>query len=243
MDRLIFTAASGATRNLVQQQIQANNMANASHPGFRADLERASSWEVPGFGYSSRFQVNSASGGVDLSPGALLETGRDLDIALQGPGLIAVQNGRREVYTRNGNIDIDSAGRLSIGGKPLLGDNGPIQLPPFSQLEIGSDGTITIYPAGGDVMAAQEVDRVRLVNIPAAQLTKNEQGWLVSSRNRVPRDEGVKIVNRHTESSSVSMMDGMIETVALSRQFETQIKMMKAAETLAQAGNRLLRGG
>ncbi|WP_158784522.1 flagellar basal-body rod protein FlgF [Pantoea sp. BAV 3049] len=242
MDRLIYTAVSGANRSMTLQMIHANNLANANTEGFRADLEKATSLQSSGYGYDSRFQVSSQNGGVNMAHGALRETGRELDVAIQGDGLIALAQGRREIYTRNGHIDIDDNGNLSVSGMPLLGENGPIQLPPFSQVAIGDDGTVTVIPENGDVNAAIDVDRIKLVDIPANRLSKNNDGQLVSNRAINPRSENVKLASEHLESSNVSTITEMVETVSLSRQFEAQIKMMKAAETLAQAGNRLIRG-
>ncbi|WP_034943417.1 flagellar basal body rod protein FlgF [Erwinia oleae] len=242
MDRLIYTAVSGANRSLNQQMIHANNLANANTEGFRADLERAASQRVNGYGYDSRFQVNSQNGGVNMAPGALRETGRELDIGIRGDGLIALREGRREVYTRGGHIDVDDMGNLTIGGLPVLGDNGPIQLPPYSQLAIADDGTIAVVPENGDVNAAMDVERIKLVDIPASRLSKNNNGLLIGDRATTPRSEAVQIASEHLETSNVSAINEMVATVSLSRQFEAQIKMMKAAETLAQAGNRLIRG-
>lgn len=242
MDRLIYTAVSGANRSLTQQMIHANNLANANTEGFRADLERASTQAITGGGYGSRHQVRSENGGINMAHGALQETGRELDVGIKGDGLIAVREGRRELYTRNGHIDIDDMGNLSIGGKPLLGDDGPIQLPPFSQVAIGDDGTITVIPEDGNVAAAMDVARIKLVDIPAAQLRKNNDGWLSANRLVAPRSEAVQLAHEHLETSNVSAVNEMVQTVSLSRQFEAQIKMMKAAETLVQAGNRLIRG-
>ncbi|MBY4890008.1 flagellar basal body rod protein FlgF [Pantoea sp. DY-15] len=242
MDRMIYTAVSGANRSLTQQMIHSNNLANANTEGFRADLERATTQAVAGGGYNSRHQVRSESGGINMAHGALQETGRELDIGIKGDGLIAVREGRRELYTRNGHIDIDDMGNLSIGGKPLIGENGPIQLPPFSQVAIGDDGTITIIPEDGNVAAAMDVERIKLVDIPANQLRKSNDGWLTANRLAAPRSEDVQLASQHLEGSNVSAVNEMVQTLSLSRQFEAQIKMMKAAETLVQAGNRLIRG-
>lgn len=242
MDRLIYTAVSGANRSLNQQMIHANNLANANTEGFRADLERANSQQVAGYGYNSRYQVNSQNGGINMASGALKQTGRELDIGIRGDGLIALREGRGEIYTRNGHIEIDEMGNLSVNGRPLLGEGGPIQLPPFSEVAIGDDGTITVIPENGDLEAAMDVDRIKLVNIPANRLRKNNDGLLVSTRRVEPRSESVQLAGEHLETSNVSAINEMVATVSLSRQFEAQIKMMKAAETLAQAGNRLIRG-
>ncbi len=242
MDRLIYTAVSGANRSLTQQMIHANNLSNASTEGFRADLEQANSQQVLGYGYASRFQVRSFNGGVDMTHGSLQNTGRELDVAIQGNGLFAVRQGGREAYTRNGHMEIDDAGNLTINQNPVLGINGPVQLPPFSSVSIGQDGTITVVPENGDVKAAFDVERIKLVDIPAARLTKNADGLLVTNQAANPRSENVSVVSAHLESSNVSAVNEMVETVSLSRQFEAQIKMMKVAESLANAGNRLIRG-
>ncbi|MBB1198981.1 flagellar basal body rod protein FlgF [Enterobacteriaceae bacterium 89] len=242
MDRLIFTAVSGASRSLSQQQIHSNNLANVNTQGFRSDMDNAITQQVTGEGYSSRFLAEPVAGGVDMTPGAARETGRNLDIAIKGDGLIALSSGNREVYTRNGQIDVSPDGDLTIGGLPVEGDNGPIILPPFSSVSIGNDGIITITPEDGNIAAPVDVDRIKLVNIPAAQLSKNVDGLLVTNAAVNPRDEDVSVASGHLEMANVSAINEMVASIALNRQFEAQIKMMKAAEDLANAGNRLVRG-
>lgn len=242
MDRLIFTAVSGASRSLSQQQIHSNNLANVNTQGFRSDLDNAISQQVGGEGYDSRYLVEAVPGGVDMTPGAVRETGRNLDVAIKGNGLIALASGNREVYTRNGQIDVSPEGDLSISGLPVEGDNGPIVLPPFSSVSIGDDGIVTIVPEDGNIAAPVDVDRIKLVNIPAAQLSKNVDGLLVTNAAVNPRDEDVTLSAGHLEMANVSAIDEMVSSIALNRQFEAQIKMMKAAEDLANAGNRLIRG-
>lgn len=242
MDRLIFTAMSGASRSLSQQQIHANNLANVNTQGFRSDLDNAISQQVNGEGYASRYMALPTQGGVDMTPGAVRETGRNLDIAIKGDGLIALASGNREVYTRNGQIDVSPEGDLSINGLPVEGDNGPIVLPPFSSVSIGEDGVITIVPDDGDIAAPVDVDRIKLVNIPVSDLSKNVDGFLVSNTAINPRDEEVMVASGHLETANVLAINEMVASIALNRQFEAQIKMMKAAEDLANSGNRLIRG-
>lgn len=242
MDRLLFTAVSGASRTLSQQEIHANNLANVNTQGFRSDLDNALTQQVSGEGYASRFLAQPVQGGVDLAPGAVRETGRDLDIAVKGDGLITLHSGNREVYTRNGQINVSADGELSINGLPLEGDNGPIVLPPYTSVSIAEDGIITIVPEDGDIAVPVDVDRLKLVNIPASELHKNEAGFLIANATVNPRDEDVKVASGHLESSNVSAINEMVSSIALNRQFEAQIKMMKAAEDLASAGNRLIRG-
>lgn len=241
MDRLLFTAVSGATRSLNQQQIHANNLANVNTQGFRSDLDNAVALQISGEGYASRYLAHAMPGGVNMSPGAVRETGRDLDIAIKGEGLIALRSGNREVYTRNGQINVNADGELSVNGLPLEGDNGPIVLPPFASLTISEDGVIAIMPQDADIAMPLDVDRIKLVNIPAEALSKNDAGFLITSATENPRDEEVTVAARHLESSNVSAISEMVSSIALGRQFEAQIKMMKAAEDLANAGNRLIR--
>lgn len=242
MDRLLFTAVSGASRSLTQQEIHANNLANVNTQGFRSDLDKALTQQISGEGYASRYLAQPTQGGVDMAPGAMRETGRDLDIAVKGDGLIALRSGNREVYTRNGQIDINADGELSINGLPLEGDNGPIVLPPYASVAIGEDGVITIVPEDNDIAAPMDVDRVKLVNIPASALSKDAAGFLITNAAVNPRDEEVTVAAGHLETANVSAINEMVSSIALNRQFEAQIKMMKAAEDLANAGNRLIRG-
>lgn len=242
MDKLLYTAVSGANRSLTQQQIHANNLANVNTQGFRADLERATATQVPGDGYNSRVAVLSQNAGVDMTAGSLQETGRELDIAIKDRGLIAVLSGGREVYTRNGQMDIGPDGDLTINGLPVLGDGGPIVLPPYSSVSVADDGTIAIIPQDGGIKTPAEVDRIKLVDIPANQLSKNNRGLLVNRRGAAARDENVQLVSKHLESSNISAISEMTASISLSRQFEAQIKMMKVAEDLAQSGNRIIRG-
>ena len=220
MDRLIFTAVSGASRSLSQQEIHANNLANVNTEGFRSDLDNALTQQVNGEGYASRYLAEPTQGGVNMAPGAVRETGRDLDIAVKGDGLITLRSGNREVYTRNGQIDVNAEGELSVNGLPLEGDNGPIVLPPFSSVAIGEDGVITIVPDDGDIAAPMDVDRIKLVNIPADALRKNEAGYLVTNATVNPRDEDVTVAAGHLESANVSAINEMVSSIALNRQFE-----------------------
>ncbi|WP_279050817.1 flagellar basal body rod protein FlgF [Cedecea davisae] len=242
MDHLIYTAVSGANRSLSQQQIHANNLANVNTQGFRGDLESAMAQQIDGEGYSSRFLVQQTNGGVDMTPGPTRQTGRDLDVALRGNGLIALASGNREVYTRNGQIDVGPEGDLTINGLPVEGDNGPIVLPPFSQVSIADDGVISIVPDDGGPAVPMDIDRLKLVDIPAGQLQKNSTGMLVTNALTNPRNEEVMVAAGHLETANVSAINEMVSSIALNRQFEAQIKMMKAADDLATAGNRLLRG-
>ena len=171
----------------------------------------------------------------------MVATGRELDFAVKGNGLIVLQDGEGEAYTRQGSMQVDAEGRLTLNGRAVLGEGGPIVLPEYDRMEIGNDGTVSVMAPGDWMMA--EVDRIRLVDVPAANLMKNQAGLLVT-RDGGPAQpsEDVRLASGFLESSNVSAIDELASTMSLNRLFETQVKMMKAAEDLSDAGNRMIRG-
>ncbi|CAD5110231.1 flagellar basal body rod protein FlgF [Zestomonas carbonaria] len=241
MDRLGYTAMTAASRTMTSLTVRANNLANVNTPGFRADLEQAEAVTVQGYGYDSRHLARVADNGVNLAPGQLMATGRDLDFAIQGKGLIAVESAEGERYTRHGGLQVSADLELTINGRPVLGDNGPIVLPEYDSLTIGADGTVSVIPRG-DYLTA-EVGRIKLVDVPAGGLVKQQDG-LLATRDGQPAEasDEVRLVSGYLESSNVSAIDQLVATMSLNRLFETQVKMMKAAEDLSDAGNRMIRG-
>lgn len=240
MDRLAYTAMTAANRTLQSLTVRANNLANANTPGFRADMESAQTVDVSGYGYDSRHLATAQSDGVDMTPGTLTVTGRDLDFAIRGQGLIALQDGNGEAYTRQGSMVVDSEGRLTVNGRQVMGEGGPIVLPEYDNVTIGEDGTVSVMPRGDYLMT--EVGRIKLVDAPAAQLKKNAAGLLVRKDGQPAQAaDNVRLVSGYLEASNVSSIDQLTATMSLNRTFETQVKMMKAAEDMASAGDRLLR--
>lgn len=241
MDRLGYTAMTAASRTMTALSVRANNLANVNTPGFRADMEQSTSFAVTGHGYDSRHLAVVQDNGVNMAPGALMATGRDLDFAIKGAGLIAVQAEGAEAYTRHGSLQVDADLQLTINGRAVLGEGGPIELPEFDTIHIASDGLISVLPRGEPMMV--EVDRIKLVDVPAAQLQKDSAGLLVTRDGSQPdTDENVTLVPGFLEASNVSAIDQLVGTMSLSRLFETQVKMMKAAEELSTAGNSMIRG-
>lgn len=240
MDALIYTVMSGADRTLHAQQVHANNIANVETGGFRADLEVAASQAVPGYGYDTRYMTSLQANAVNGNAGTTTETGRSLDAAIQGPGYFSVGWNGSEAYTRAGAFTVDEQGALSINGRPVLGDGGPIVLPPFDSVKIGQDGTISVLPQGGGEL--QPVDKLKLVNPAAADITKNVAGLIVArSGQPLPADDQVKVQGGHLEGSNVSAIEEMIATMGLNRDFEIQMRLYKAADEMADSGNRLIR--
>jgi len=241
MDKLIFTAVSGAERTLRAQQVRANNLANADTPGFRANIELASAQAMTGsgYGYDDVHMSRSEADTISTRAGSVRETGRSLDVAVAGNGYLAVEWNDGEAYTRSGAIDIDAQGALSVNGRALLGEGGPIVLPPHSAVDIAPDGTISVMPEGATL--TQVIDRLRLVSGEGGELSKNEAGLIVS-RNGDPlaADQNVTVRSRALEGSNVSAVEEMVAVMSLNRSFELQMKMFKASDSMNESGNRLL---
>ncbi|MCB1666980.1 MAG: flagellar basal body rod protein FlgF [Porticoccaceae bacterium] len=243
MDHFLYIAASGARETMLAQGVNSHNLANASTPGFRADLLLAQSALVDGEGHKSRIYSTGNEMDVDLDPGVVSITGRDLDVAINGPGWIAVQTPEgKEVYSRRGDLRVDEFGQLSDGaGLQLIGNSGPIALPPFSDITIGTDGTISIVPLGEAPNTLAVIDRIKLVNPERSDLRKTLNGLIeLKKGDAVEADAGVSLIAGSLESSNVNAVSAMVTMIELSREFEAHARMMKTAEQLDSASAQLM---
>lgn len=243
MDKSLFISMTGASQNMKSQTAHANNLANLSTTGFRRDFEQARSMPVFGDGHPTRVYAMSERPGTDLSSGSMIQTGRDLDVAVEGSGWIAVQApDGSEAYTRAGNLRIDAFGVLrTASGLPVLGNGGPIAVPPAEKIEIGSDGTISIRALGEAPNVMAEVDRIKLVNPDEKLLRKGEDGLMrVQGELEQPADGAVRVATGFLEGSNVNAVEEMTSMLALSRQFELHVKMMRTAEENSQSTNKIL---
>lgn len=244
MDHFVYIAASGARETMLAQAANSHNLSNASTTGFRADLVAARSAYLAGAGHESRAYAGIRSQGVDFREGVITATGRDLDVAINGEGWMAVQApDGSEALTRRGDLRIDSFGQLTNGaGQSVLGKAGPIALPPYSQLGIGTDGTISIVPLGEDPNTLVEFDRIRVVNPDPSLLTKGEDG-LVRLQGEEPavEDANIRLIPGSLESSNVNTVESMVRMIELARQFESHVKMIKTAEELDSSSAALMR--
>jgi flagellar basal-body rod protein FlgF len=247
MDRLLYVAMTGARETHLAQAVTANNLANASTTGFRATLAGASHVALDGPGHAdARAYAMTESHGVDTTPGTMVATGRDLDVAVSGRGWLVVQaRDGSEAYTRAGDLQIDALGQLTTGaGLPVMGKGGPIALPDFETVEIGRDGTISIRPLGQTASALVEVDRIRTVDPPDADIALGTDG-LVRLREGVPppEDAAVELRAGALEGSNVSVVSAMVDMIQQARAFELQVKMMSSAEENDRSAASLLRLG
>jgi flagellar basal-body rod protein FlgF len=246
MDRFLYVSMSGAKETLRAQTANNHNLANASTTGFRADLSAFQSRAVDGSGYASRAYATNTTTGWNPSQGSLQSTGRDLDVGIHGEGWIAVQGADgREAYTRAGDLRIDPSGLVMTGtGKLVLGDAGPLSVPPHASVQIAADGTVSIVPLGQGPETTATVGRIKLVNPPAAGLTRGEDGLFRNiDGSDAPADANVKVAAGTLEGSNVNVADAMVNMIELSRHFELQVKAMRTAEENAAASAQLLRSG
>ena len=244
MDKMLYISMTGASQNTLAQRAHANNLANISTTGFRRDYEQARSMPVFGDSYPARVYAMTERPATDFTPGSLQETGRDMDVAVDGQGWIAVQAADgSEAYVRTASLQIDALGQLRTGnGLPVLGNGGPIAVPPEQKVEIGQDGTISIRALGEAPNVMAEVDRIKLVNPDPKSLTKGTDGLIRVKDAAGPQevDANVKLTSGFLQASNVNAVEEMTAVLALSKQFELHIKMMNSAKEDDQAMTRVL---
>jgi flagellar basal-body rod protein FlgF len=243
MDRLIYTAMTGAKHTLEQQATTSHNLANATTTGFRAQIDQFRAVPIQGAILPTRAFVVDSTTGSDMSSGAIQHTGRDLDVAVEGEGWLAVTAADgSEAYTRNGSLKMDENGLLlTREGLTVQGDGGPITIPPGSNLAVAKDGTISLQPDGSGPNALTTIGRLKLVNPPATDLVRGDDGlFRVKSGEPATADPNVAILSGALESSNVNVVDAMVDMISLARQFDMQIKLLERAESNDSKASQLL---
>ena len=238
MDRMIYLSMSGAKATMQRQDTLANNLANVSTPGFRAELQAFRAVPVQGSGASTRVYALETTTGYDASPGAITSTGRNLDVAAKGNAWLAVQAlDGTEAYTRGGSLEVTSDGTLTTrSGLPVLGDGGPLQVPPNSVVSIGADGTVSAKGNDGKNTA---IGKLKLVT-PEAALRRGEDGLFRAADGELSADDKARVQDGALEGSNVSPVETMVAMISAARQFEAQMKMLQAAEANEKAAAQLL---
>jgi len=243
MDRLIYVAMSGAKNTMLQQATVANNLANVTTTGFRAQNVAFRAAPVQGEGLPTRAFVVDSTPNSDFRPGAIQHTGRDLDVAVEGRGWIAVQTADGgEAYTRGGSLEIGGNGVLQTrSGLNVMGDGGPLAIPPDTRITVGRDGTVSTVPTGNQATQVAALGRIKLVNPDETQLVRGADGlFRLNAGGAAPADSQVKLIGGALEGSNVNAVDAMVSMIALARQFDMQVKMMQNAETNARTADQLL---
>lgn len=243
MDDFLYVATSGAREAMLAQAVNSNNLANISTTGFRANLVMAESAYLSGAGQPSRVFGAIQDEAVDLTEGVINTTGRELDVAIKGRGLMAVMGANgSEGYTRRGDLRVNDLGQLINGaGQQMMGDSGPIAVPPFSDIAIGVDGTVSIVALGEAPNALTAIDRIKLVNPANADLVKGEDGLLhMRSGDQAEADAIVGLISGSLESSNVNSVSAMVRMIELARQYEQYVKMMGTAEQMDRSSTELM---
>ena len=243
MDRSLYVAMTGATQMMRAQTEVAHNLANADTVGFKAQLSAFQPLVIQGPGLSTRVNGVAHGLGVDLREGGQIETGRTLDVAVQGTGWIAVQGADgSEGYTRAGELRLTPDGLLTDArGNLVLGEGGPISVPQSSQMNIGADGTVSVVPMGQSPETIAAVGRIKLVNPPVDQLALGSDGLMhLADGTTAQADPAVALKSGVLESSNVDPSQTLVQMIQLSRQYELQIRSIKSADENAQAASRLL---
>jgi flagellar basal-body rod protein FlgF len=245
MDRIIFTAMNGAKQSFDQQAVASHNLANVSTPGFRAQLAEMQSVPVDGDGMKTRTLPLASTMGSDFKTGPIMTTGRPLDVAIKGNGWIAVQQeDGTEAYTRRGDMQVDQNGQLTIAGRPVMGENGPIALPPESQVSIASNGTISVIEAGQRPDSVAQVEKIKVVKADAKQLERQENGLFTPPADAPVRelaaDEDAQLVSGALEGSNMSPTEAMVAMINVQRRYEMQMKVITSADSNEQNANKLL---
>lgn len=244
MDKLIYTAASGLKSHMAAQAAIANNMANASTIGFRAEKVNFDSLMLKGPGFDSRQPASEEVTDFDRSAGAITTTGRNLDIAIPGDQWMAVQAADgTEAYTRRGDLSISATGVLETGdGFPVMGSGGPITVPPATSVSIAQDGTISIIPVGGDAKNPQVIDRIKLASPKGSQTIKGLDNLVhVKGGGVLPTDEDAKCISGALEQSNVNMTQALVDMIENQRSYEVQANLMKSAKDMDESAASVMR--
>ena len=231
MNELLLQAMNGAKQVMRAQSVNANNLANLSTDGFRAELTHIANL------------ADGMVGSPDLAPGIVRTTGNSLDISINGKGWIAVMSADgSEGYSRRGDMRVDALGQLTDGaGNPILGNSGPIALPPFEAIEIAKDGTISIQPLGQAPNTMATLDRIKLVLPVERDLQRGEDGMMrLQSGENLKADASVQIFSGTLEGSNVNSVGEMVKMIDLARQFESQIQLMQTDKENSSALAKLL---
>ena len=244
MDRLVNTALTAMRAAMSRQSTISNNLANANTIGFRAEIANATTRWIDGQTFKTRAQTSEQVLGADMKEGSVTSTGNPLDVAINGDALLAVQaNDGSEAYTRRGDLKMSDSGLLTTGdGLPVIGNSGPITMPPYDQISISRDGAIWIVPQGGDPKQPQQVDQLKLATPAGSQIAKGLDGLFREVNGGVlPSDPLATVTAASLEGSNVNATEMLVQMIEASRAWETQVKMIDTAKQIDDGGASLMR--
>lgn len=244
MDRLIYTAVSGMNASLNRERVIASNMANAQTVGFKSEILQATPMTLDGPQVEVRAMSSTEVSGASMKEGSINQTGNPLDIAMQGDAMLAVQaDDGQESYTRRGDLSVTVTGVLQNGeGLPVIGENGPITVPPGSSVTIAPDGGVLITDPATPGQAPQRVDKLKLVSTTGTKIAKDIAGqFRVPGGGVLPVDDNARVVPNALEQSNVNPSEVLVEMISAQRLFDMRTKLVQTAGQLDEAGARLMR--
>jgi flagellar basal-body rod protein FlgF len=244
MDRLIDISRTALRGAMARQTAISNNLANVNTAGFRGEIVNASTRWIDGQTFKTRAESVDQVVAADMKSGAISQTGNPLDIAMEGDAMLGVQaNDGSEGYTRRGDLRVNESGLLTTGeGFAVLGEGGPITLPPYDSVNIAKDGGIWIVPSGGQANQPQQIDRLKLVNAKGSTIAKATDGlFREANGGTLPSDPLASVTSGALEGSNVNATEALVRMIEVSRAWETQVKMIDTAKDIDNSGASLMR--
>ncbi len=244
MDKMIFTMLNSMKNVQHKQTNNAHEIANVITPGFKKSFsEQTKSLDVhvDGALNSRAMPISKATNIVDMNPGALMISGRALDIYINDAGALVVQGPEgQELYTRRGDLSVSANGMLVTGtGHLVIGDDGPITVPQGSNISIANDGRVNMIPPGSHLEV--QVGRIKLVNTADQDMLIREDGLYQLEKGDLPLDGEIRITPKALEGSNVNAVDAMVRMIQLSRQYEMAVNMIKNAREVDAASASTMR--
>ena len=244
MDRLIYTAMSGMTDSMTQERVIASNMANAQTTGFRAETIFSTPVTIKGTGLEARAMTDGEVSGANMTAGTFTQTGRALDVAVEGTDMIAVQGvDGSEAYTRRGDLSVSATGVLQNGdGRPVLGNGGPITVPLGATITVAADGTVMANQPEQPNLPPTSVDKIKLADPSGSQVEKSLDGlFRVVGGGVLPTDDAAKVSTGTLEQSNVDPSQVLVQMLQAQRLFDIRTKLISTANEVDQSGTSLLR--
>jgi len=244
MDRLVYTAVSGMNASMMRERMIASNMANAQTIGFKAEVVRAETVTLDGPQLDVRAMNRSEVKGANMKEGSVVQTGRPMDVAMTGKTMLAVQSvGGQEAYTRRGDLSVSTTGVVENGeGLPVLGENGPLMVPPGAMVSISQDGSVMVRDPAVPEQAPQKIDRLKLVSTQGSNLEKDLAGvFRVPGGGVLPMDEDAHVIPESVEQSNVNSSEVLVDMIEAQRLFDLRTKLVSTAKELDEGSSKLMR--
>lgn len=218
-----------------QMDVVANNMANINTSGFKAENILFEEYVMPVARNQDFPRLDQPLSYVqdwatlhDLSGGAMVQTGNDLDVGLNGEGFFAVQTPAGERWTRAGAFQLSANGTLvDLNGNAVLGQGGPIQFgPEETAIRIAADGSIS--------SSAGAKGRLRIVEFDNPQELTREGNNLFAGGVPVPATN-TSAMQGFIERSNVSGVAEMAEMIRVTRAYESAANLAQKQDELRRS--------